>query len=200
MKEGGELPTNRLVLQNFQKTLRISDVADNDAGRYRCIASNRLGTTHHIINVTVKGSLLLVWVKNILRFFVLRFINYHYSMAKWLIVEHLTFLQQTTAAPYWVSAPRNLILAPNETGILTCRVNGQPKPNIKWFVNGVPVESELLDLLLIIIILLWVDLFSGGHSKLFLYPDLLLFQLTSCPRHYIPKSRSYFTSFRFCLW
>lgn len=56
-------------------------------------------------------------------------------------------LQQTTAAPYWVSAPRNLILAPNETGILTCRVNGQPKPKIKWFVNGVPVESELNDLL-----------------------------------------------------
>ncbi|XP_075886408.1 neuronal cell adhesion molecule a isoform X4 [Nelusetta ayraudi] len=98
-KEGGELPTNRLALQNFQKTLRISDVTDSDAGRYRCSASNRLGSTHHIINVTVK------------------------------------------AAPYWVSAPRNLILAPNETGILTCRVNGQPKPKIRWFVNGVPVEN-----------------------------------------------------------
>lgn len=102
-KEGGELPTNRLALQNFQKTLRISDVTDSDAGRYRCSASNRLGSTHHIINVTVK------------------------------------------AAPYWVSAPRNLILAPNETGILTCRVNGQPKPKIRWFVNGVPVENAAED-------------------------------------------------------
>lgn len=63
-KEGGELPTNRLVLQSFQKTLRISDVADSDAGRYRCTASNRLGSAHHVINVTVKGSLLLVGVQN----------------------------------------------------------------------------------------------------------------------------------------
>uniref|UniRef100_A0A672JL56 Neural cell adhesion molecule L1 n=1 Tax=Salarias fasciatus TaxID=181472 RepID=A0A672JL56_SALFA len=45
------------------------------------------------------------------------------------------------AAPFWVSAPRNLILAPNETGILTCRVSGEPKPRISWFVNGVPVEN-----------------------------------------------------------
>ncbi|XP_044041649.1 neuronal cell adhesion molecule a isoform X6 [Siniperca chuatsi] len=45
------------------------------------------------------------------------------------------------AAPFWVSAPRNLILAPNETGILTCRVNGEPKPKISWFVNGIPLEK-----------------------------------------------------------
>uniref|UniRef100_A0A665TGQ1 Neuronal cell adhesion molecule a n=1 Tax=Echeneis naucrates TaxID=173247 RepID=A0A665TGQ1_ECHNA len=45
------------------------------------------------------------------------------------------------AAPFWVSAPRNLILAPNETGILTCRVNGEPKPKISWFVNGIPIEN-----------------------------------------------------------
>ncbi|KAM6895818.1 neuronal cell adhesion molecule a isoform 7-T7 [Xenentodon cancila] len=45
------------------------------------------------------------------------------------------------ASPFWVSAPRNLILAPNETGILTCRVNGTPKPTISWFVNGVPIEN-----------------------------------------------------------
>uniref|UniRef100_A0A3Q2VAJ1 Neural cell adhesion molecule L1 n=1 Tax=Haplochromis burtoni TaxID=8153 RepID=A0A3Q2VAJ1_HAPBU len=98
-KEGGELPSNRVSYQNFKKTLKISDVNENDAGNFRCIATNNLGTVHHTIKVTVK------------------------------------------AAPFWVSIPRNLILAPNETGVLTCRVNGEPKPRIDWFVNGIPIEN-----------------------------------------------------------
>ncbi|XP_070848178.1 neuronal cell adhesion molecule a isoform X3 [Chaetodon trifascialis] len=98
-KDGGELPSSRTSIHDFQKTLKVSDVNEADAGDYRCTATNSLGTAHHIIKVTVK------------------------------------------AAPFWVSAPRNLILAPNETGILTCRVNGDPKPKISWFVNGVPIEN-----------------------------------------------------------
>ncbi|XP_054656559.1 neuronal cell adhesion molecule a isoform X10 [Dunckerocampus dactyliophorus] len=50
------------------------------------------------------------------------------------------------AAPFWIGAPRNLILAPNETGILTCKVNGDPKPDIRWFINGVPFENAPEDL------------------------------------------------------
>ncbi|KAM3587800.1 uncharacterized protein V6R79_014177 [Siganus canaliculatus] len=102
-KDGGELPSSRMTFKNFQKTLRISDVTETDAGDYRCTATNILGIAHHIIKVVVK------------------------------------------AAPFWVSAPRNLILAPNETGILTCRVSGEPKPNITWFVNGVPIENAPVD-------------------------------------------------------
>ncbi|XP_036977779.1 neuronal cell adhesion molecule a isoform X10 [Acanthopagrus latus] len=98
-KDGGELPGGRTTFQNFQKTLKISDVSEADAGNYRCTATNKLGTADHIIKVIVK------------------------------------------AAPFWVSAPRNLILAPNETGILTCRVSGEPKPKITWFVNGVRIEN-----------------------------------------------------------
>ncbi|CAI5635873.1 unnamed protein product [Oreochromis niloticus] len=98
-KEGGELPSNRVSYHNFKKTLKISDVNENDAGSYRCVATNNLGIVHHTIKVTVK------------------------------------------AAPFWVSIPRNLILAPNETGVLTCRVNGEPKPRIDWFVNGIPIEN-----------------------------------------------------------
>ncbi|XP_067437685.1 neuronal cell adhesion molecule a isoform X2 [Thunnus thynnus] len=98
-KDGGELPNSRKTFHNFKRTLKISDVNEADGGDYRCTATNKLGTAHHIIKVTVK------------------------------------------AAPFWISAPRNLILAPNETGILTCRVSGEPKPKISWFVNGVPIEN-----------------------------------------------------------
>ncbi|XP_015813227.1 neuronal cell adhesion molecule a isoform X9 [Nothobranchius furzeri] len=102
-KIGGELQSGRTVFYNFNKTLMISNVNEGDAGDYRCTATNKLGSVHHIIKVTVK------------------------------------------AAPFWVSAPRNLILAPNETDSLTCRVDGDPKPNISWFVNGIPIENDPKD-------------------------------------------------------
>uniref|UniRef100_A0A3P9P4W6 Neuronal cell adhesion molecule a n=1 Tax=Poecilia reticulata TaxID=8081 RepID=A0A3P9P4W6_POERE len=99
-KDAGQLPSGRAFFSNFNKTLKISDVNEDDAGEYRCTATNKLGSAHHLIKVTIK------------------------------------------AAPFWISAPRNLILAPNETGILTCRVNGNPKPKINWFVNGRPIQEN----------------------------------------------------------
>ncbi|XP_055767761.1 neuronal cell adhesion molecule-like isoform X10 [Salvelinus fontinalis] len=103
-KESGDLPSSRMSFHNFQKTLKIADVMEADAGDYRCTAKNSLGSAHHIIKVNVK------------------------------------------AAPFWISAPRNLILAPKETGILTCRVSGDPKPQIAWSVNGVPIEDSPKDM------------------------------------------------------
>ncbi|KAK0155617.1 Neuronal cell adhesion molecule [Merluccius polli] len=50
------------------------------------------------------------------------------------------------AAPYWISGPpANLVLAPKETGVLTCRASGTPKPSIAWSMNGIPVENSLED-------------------------------------------------------
>ncbi|KAM6321388.1 neuronal cell adhesion molecule isoform 4-T4 [Aegotheles albertisi] len=43
------------------------------------------------------------------------------------------------AAPYWITAPRNLVLSPGEHGTLICRANGNPKPSISWLANGVPI-------------------------------------------------------------
>uniref|UniRef100_A0A3B1JKJ8 Neuronal cell adhesion molecule n=1 Tax=Astyanax mexicanus TaxID=7994 RepID=A0A3B1JKJ8_ASTMX len=102
-KVSGELPTKRASFQNFQKTLRIVNVSEADAGEYRCTAKNRLGSVHHNIRVTVK------------------------------------------AAPYWITAPKNLVLAPLETGVLTCRARGTPKPTISWSMNGVSIENAASD-------------------------------------------------------
>lgn len=48
----------------------------------------------------------------------------------------------STAAPYWLDKPTNVVLAPEENGRLVCRANGNPKPNIQWLVNGMPIDSE----------------------------------------------------------
>ncbi|KAM6896395.1 neuronal cell adhesion molecule a isoform 2-T2 [Lycodopsis pacificus] len=67
--------------------------------------------------------------------------NYRCTATNNLGTVHHIIKVTVKAAPFWVSAPRNLILAPNETGILTCRVHGEPKPKITWFVNGVSLEN-----------------------------------------------------------
>ncbi|XP_068963118.1 neuronal cell adhesion molecule isoform X5 [Petaurus breviceps papuanus] len=54
-------------------------------------------------------------------------------------VEH-TISVTVKAAPYWITAPRNLVLSPGEDGTLICRANGNPKPSISWLTNGVPIE------------------------------------------------------------
>ncbi|XP_028603039.2 neuronal cell adhesion molecule isoform X12 [Podarcis muralis] len=56
IKEGGELPANRTFLDNFHKTLKIIDISEADSGKYKCIASNLLGSAHHVITVTVKAA------------------------------------------------------------------------------------------------------------------------------------------------
>ncbi|XP_068580129.1 neuronal cell adhesion molecule-like isoform X9 [Cebidichthys violaceus] len=104
-KVSGDLPAKRTSFLHYQKTLRIVDVSESDAGDYRCTARNRLGSVHHTIHVTVK------------------------------------------AAPYWISgAPRNLVLAPGESSVLTCRASGTPKPSVSWSMNGIPIENSPKDL------------------------------------------------------
>ncbi|KAK3558838.1 hypothetical protein QTP86_028724 [Hemibagrus guttatus] len=102
-KMSSELPAARTEFLNFQKTLKVKDVTEADAGNYRCTAKNHLGSVHHTIQVTVK------------------------------------------TAPYWISAPRNLVLAPMENGVITCRARGDPKPTVTWFMNGVPIDNSPAD-------------------------------------------------------
>uniref|UniRef100_A0A7N6B7H5 Neuronal cell adhesion molecule n=1 Tax=Anabas testudineus TaxID=64144 RepID=A0A7N6B7H5_ANATE len=104
-KVSRDFPAKRTSFLHYQKTLRIVNVSESDAGDYRCTARNRLGSVHHTIHVSVK------------------------------------------AAPYWLSGPpRNLVLAPGENGVLTCRASGTPKPTITWAMNGIPIENSPKDL------------------------------------------------------
>ncbi|XP_043977377.1 neurofascin homolog (chicken) a isoform X10 [Gambusia affinis] len=98
-KRGGDLPAQKVKFENFNKTLKILSVSEEDAGEYVCMADNRLGSIRHSIDVQVK------------------------------------------AAPYWLDKPTNLVLAPEENGRLVCRANGNPKPNIQWLMNGVPINK-----------------------------------------------------------
>uniref|UniRef100_K7GAV0 Neurofascin n=1 Tax=Pelodiscus sinensis TaxID=13735 RepID=K7GAV0_PELSI len=53
-KKGGELPTDKTKLENFNKALRIVNVSEEDSGEYFCLASNKMGSIRHTISVRVK--------------------------------------------------------------------------------------------------------------------------------------------------
>ncbi|XP_053883393.1 neurofascin isoform X3 [Malaclemys terrapin pileata] len=55
-KKGGELPTDKTKLENFNKALRLTNVSEEDSGEYFCLASNKMGSIRHTISVRVKAA------------------------------------------------------------------------------------------------------------------------------------------------
>ncbi|XP_061488177.1 neurofascin isoform X3 [Rhineura floridana] len=55
-KRGGELPSDRTKLENFNKALHIANVSEEDSGEYFCLASNKVGSSRHTISVRVKAA------------------------------------------------------------------------------------------------------------------------------------------------
>ncbi|XP_017160250.1 neurofascin homolog (chicken) a isoform X30 [Poecilia reticulata] len=55
-KRGGDLPALKVKFENFNKTLKILSVSEEDAGEYVCMADNRLGSIRHSIDVQVKAA------------------------------------------------------------------------------------------------------------------------------------------------
>ncbi|XP_050978193.1 neurofascin homolog (chicken) a isoform X10 [Labeo rohita] len=55
-KKGGDLPSKKAKTENFGKTLRILNVSDEDSGDYICMASNKIGSIRHSVEVQVKAA------------------------------------------------------------------------------------------------------------------------------------------------
>ncbi|CAL8335848.1 unnamed protein product [Merluccius merluccius] len=55
-KKGGDLPAQKVKFENYNKTLQIVNVSEEDAGEYVCMANNRIGSVRHSIHVQVKGA------------------------------------------------------------------------------------------------------------------------------------------------
>ncbi|XP_051529179.1 neurofascin homolog (chicken) a isoform X14 [Myxocyprinus asiaticus] len=55
-KRGGDLPLQKVKLENFNKTLRIHNVSEEDSGGYTCMASNKIGSIRHSVEVQVKAA------------------------------------------------------------------------------------------------------------------------------------------------
>ncbi|KAL7407095.1 hypothetical protein ABVT39_002922 [Epinephelus coioides] len=55
-KKGGDLPGHKVKFENYNKTLKIIKVSEEDAGEYLCMATNHLGSIRHSIFVVVKAA------------------------------------------------------------------------------------------------------------------------------------------------
>ncbi|XP_014340104.1 neurofascin homolog (chicken) a isoform X4 [Latimeria chalumnae] len=55
-KKGGELPSKKTKFENYNKTLRIVAVSEEDSGEYFCLALNKMGSIRHTISVRVKAA------------------------------------------------------------------------------------------------------------------------------------------------
>lgn len=45
------------------------------------------------------------------------------------------------AAPYWITSPNNTNAAEEEMVKFECNAKGIPEPELKWFINGIPIED-----------------------------------------------------------
>ncbi|XP_054859425.1 neural cell adhesion molecule L1 [Eublepharis macularius] len=52
----GLMPLHRAIIENFNRTLRIEDVTEEDDGEYQCIVRNVGGYTQHTYRVTVEAA------------------------------------------------------------------------------------------------------------------------------------------------
>nr|XP_057934886.1 neurofascin homolog (chicken) a isoform X11 [Doryrhamphus excisus] len=55
-KKGGDLPGRKVKFENYNKTLKVINVSEEDAGEYVCMANNHLGSIRHSIFVQVKAA------------------------------------------------------------------------------------------------------------------------------------------------
>ncbi|XP_056293696.1 neurofascin homolog (chicken) a [Pseudoliparis swirei] len=55
-KKGGDLPAKKVKFDNYNKTLKIINVSEEDAGEYVCMANTHLGIIRHSIFVQVKAA------------------------------------------------------------------------------------------------------------------------------------------------
>ncbi|XP_028923525.1 neural cell adhesion molecule L1 isoform X1 [Ornithorhynchus anatinus] len=102
-RPSAQLQKGRVTFENFNKTLWLEKVEEEDDGEYRCLAKNTQGSTQHTYYVSVE------------------------------------------AAPYWSQKPESRCYGPGETVRLDCQVQGKPRPEVTWKINGVPLDDLTKD-------------------------------------------------------
>lgn len=66
----------------------------------------------------------------------------NHLMNEVFIFSHLFFFSFSVATPFWVEKPQSLVLSRDDSGQIVCKADGIPRPQIRWLVNGEPIEGQ----------------------------------------------------------
>uniref|UniRef100_T1J165 Neuroglian n=1 Tax=Strigamia maritima TaxID=126957 RepID=T1J165_STRMM len=115
---------SRIIQQIDRGTLVMMNLTDEDEGYYQCLAENEHGTA--LSNgVFVRKSEF----------------NLFPDDKTQIKTEGEPLTGFSKARPYWVSQPNDTTAAENEDVEFECKAGGVPKPEINWFVHGVPLNE-----------------------------------------------------------
>eukprot|EP00064_Thunnus_orientalis_P012265 superscaffoldBa00001861_g12299 len=143
-KKGGDLPGRKVKFENYNKTLKIINVSEEDAGEYVCMANNHLGSIRHSIFVQVKDSLPNPSRQMMGDTIIFRSVQMGSSAVYQCNAsnQHGYLLANAFVSvldmPPRMLGPKNQLIKviENNRTFLDCPFFGSPLPELRWFKNG----------------------------------------------------------------
>ncbi|KFD70456.1 hypothetical protein M514_00956 [Trichuris suis] len=130
-KNGEEIKATGLVkiesLPEGILTLVVQNAHVGDSGMYRCLATNEAGECSTEATVSVQGK----YFPSIIQFFPLN-----------TACETMELEELAETAPEFVQVLHFCDVAETQEGILSCKLTGFPKPQVRWFKDGVPIQPS----------------------------------------------------------
>ena len=116
-------------------TLRFSSVQFVDQGSYEC--QGRSNSTQipvrTVFNINVQCTRCQSYSQSIWALLFSSSVQYSRSARRKCML--------LTAAPYWIVEPTDLTVGLGDTANFTCAASGLPSPQVRWFINSVPIEQ-----------------------------------------------------------
>ncbi|KAK3784885.1 hypothetical protein RRG08_056840 [Elysia crispata] len=122
--------TSRYLRKDGDRILRIRPVQMNDAGVYTCIATNGFGHASCNYTVVVKDEENQVYQEGKRQFKLTENVDIQRQGAK----PHFENLQR-------MQEDKNMIKPKDSSISLACRVDGNPRPEVHWLMNGQPIQE-----------------------------------------------------------
>ncbi|KAF1392219.1 hypothetical protein PFLUV_G00050480 [Perca fluviatilis] len=161
-KKGGDLPWSKVKYENYNKTLKVINMSEEDAGEYVCMANNHLGSIRHSIFVQVKAA--PYWLDKPTNLVLAPDENGRLNPSRQVLGDTIIFrsVQMGSSAVYQCNAsnqhgyllanafvsvldmpprmlgPKNQLIKviENNRTFLECPFFGSPLPDLRWFKNG----------------------------------------------------------------